>query len=193
MTDATVLFELSELASFVQSDLDEATATLARQLATGAVQDAIGQQVFRSETTDRLMRDPIDPRVLVLPQKPVDASQTITCVGIDDGITYAYLAADFELYGQRLVLECGAWQEQVDVTYTHGFSTIPATIKSVALACAARVVSNPAGVRSVSVGDVSVTNAGSDGDLTSGAYLTDHERRMIKHFGVTRQPMVRVL
>jgi len=193
MTDATVLFELSELASFVQSDLDQASATLARELATGAVQSELGQQVFRSQTTDRLTRDPINPRALVLPQKPVDTSQAITCVGIDDGITYPYSAASFEVYGQRLILEIGAWEEQVDVTYTHGYATIPAVIKSVALACAARVVSNPAGVRSVSVGDVSVTNAGSDSDLTSGAYLTDHEKRMLAPFRVTRQPMMRVL
>jgi len=189
MPDATVLFELSELASFVQSDLDEATATLARELATGAVQDAVSQQLFRSETTDRLERDPIDPAVLTLPQKPLDTAETITCVGVESETT----VTDYVIHGQRLRLESGCWDEQVDVTYTHGFSTIPAVIKSVALACAARLVSNPGGVRSTSVGDVAVTFAGSDGDLTSGAYLTDHEKKMIAGFGVTRQPMVQVL
>lgn len=189
MPDATVLFELSELASFVQSDLDQATATLARELATGVVQDEISQQIFRSQTTDRLPRHHIDPSVLVLPQKPVDTTQPITCIGVESGLTYTA----FEVYGQRLELDCGTWDEQVDVTYTHGFSVIPKAIKSVALACAARVVTNPAGVRSTGVGDVNVSYAGSDADLTSGAYLTDHEKKMIRRFGVQREPMVRVL
>ena len=190
MPDATVLFELSELASFVQSDLDQATATLARDLATGVVQDAIGQQIFRSQTTDRLPRHPIDPSVLVLPQKPLDTAQTITCVGVESGVTVT--GNQYVIHGQRLVLKSGVWDEQVDVTYTHGFSTIPKVIKSVALACAARVVNNPSGIRSTSVGDVSVAYAGSDADLTSGAYLTEHEKHMIRHFGITREPMVRV-
>lgn len=190
MPDATVLFELSELASFVQSDLDEATATLARDLATGAVTDAIGQQLFRSQTTDRLPRHPIDPSALVLPQRPVDTAQAITCVGVESGVTVT--GSQYVIHGQRLRLKAGAWDEQVDVTYTHGFSTIPKVIKSVALACAGRVVSNPAGVRSTGVGDVNVTYAGSDADLTSGAYLTEHEKRMIRGFGTAREPMVKV-
>lgn len=207
MPDATVLFELEQLASYVQSDLDEATATLARDLATGVVQEEIAQRIFRTTSTTRLPRHPIDPSVLVLPQVPVDPNEPITAVGIDHG---AYDADAWTLVGQRLVLDqawfaprenpaaprgragWGAWDEQVDVTYTHGFSVIPRLIQSVALACAARVVANPTGVRQTSVGDVSVTYAGSDADLTSGAYLTDRERAILRRFRAPREPMVAV-
>ena len=186
MPDAIVLFELEQLASYVQADLDEASATLARTLATGLIQAHTAQTLFKAETTDRLERDPFDAARLLLPQLPVDGAEDITTVGVDNGAT-----TDWTRFGQSLVMDSGAWDEQVDVTYTHGFATIPATIQAVALACASRIMVNPGGIRSSAVGDVSTTFAGADDDLVSGAFLTPREQDLLNVFRLRRH-MVQV-
>jgi len=177
MPAATNLFTLTELASYLQADLDTATATIAMDVATAACQNAARTHILQRSTTVELAGATL---ALTLPETPTTAVANVT--GIDVG---AYAPADYERHGQELTLTTGArWDRFVTVAYTAGLYTIPADVKGVALAVAGRVYANPGGVRSETIQDYSYTNAGSDNDLVSGVALMPHERAILRgYFG----------
>lgn len=180
------MFDHADLSIYTRTSVDITTANLARELATGVIQSETGQLFTAGETTIRLEREGTDATKVYLPQVP---ARTITTVVDDDGTEYVE-DTDFVLRGQALVNDSG-WVLPVTVTYTHGFDTVPQVVRAVALACAARFVTNPTGVRQVTVADVSTSYAGSDDDLTSGVYLTDRERHLLMPFKVQR-PIVQM-
>jgi hypothetical protein len=54
--------------------------------------------------------------------------------------------------------------EVVDIVYSHGYSTVPSDIKTVAKGSASRVMYNPSGLRQETVGAISVTYPGVQGE-----------------------------
>ena len=53
----------------------------------------------------------------------------------------------------------GGPSARVTVTYTHGFATVPPSVKAAVLSMAARAAASPAGVRQESIAGYSVTYA----------------------------------
>jgi hypothetical protein len=174
------LFTMTELASYVQGDVDSYTGTLAHDAALGAIQAVTGQQIVTATSTDvAVPRLATDTCVVVLPQAPV---QLVSSVTDEDAVAVDYTHRG----GQRLYSTCG-FPEWVLVTYTHGYTTVPLVVKAVALSVAARLLSNPEGVTQTMVGDVSAMYASSG----TGPALTDRERALLAPFRV-RSTMVGV-
>lgn len=183
------LFTVSELASYLQRDLDTASATLAKDSAQAIVRQ-YAQQEFTSTTyTGALL--PIDVHgwsyVVNFPQRPVTA---VTSVAVN-GTTYVsgddYAWNGYAPFIRLSYVEAGtatfADDPVATVTYTAGFSTVPADVKAVALAVAARQYDNPRGIRQESIDDYSVSRAGADDDL-AGVTLLKAEQRILDRYRV---------
>lgn len=183
------LFTVSELASYLQRDVDTSSATLAKESAQAIVRQ-YAQQEFTSTTyTGALL--PIDVQgwgyVVNFPQRPVTA---VTSVAVN-GTTYT-LGADYAWNGFAPYIRLADVESSTanfaddpvaTVTYTAGFSTVPADVKAVALAVAARQYDNPTGVRQQSIDDYSVTRAGADDDL-AGVTLLKAEAKILDRYKV---------
>lgn len=72
-------------------------------------------------------------------------------------------------------LECASWDglqgiygldpnQVVDIVYSHGYTTVPNDIKTVVKGSAARIMYNPSGLRQETVGAISVTYPGVQGE-----------------------------
>ncbi len=170
MTD---LFALSELASYLQRDLDTASATLARDLATGLIEDYTGPLTSGTST----ITIPVDCEgVIQLPVQAITAVSTVVMGGASVGFVWEKPYPRLRLtswINPSNTLNGTIWPT-ADVTLTHGWATVPAVVKAVALSAAARIYDNPRGMRTESVDDYSGTRAGSDDDL-AGLTLTATE------------------
>jgi hypothetical protein len=77
----------------------------------------------------------------------------------------------------------GTKPRSIAVVYSHGYATIPETIRMVCLSAASRVFQNPTAVRSQSLaGDYSVTYAG-EGQIRIG--LTEDEKNDLLPYHVS--------
>lgn len=153
----------AELASFLQQDLDAATADLLINLATAKVQAAAGQRLI--EATDTAV---IDVEIyefdeyLPLPQLPVRSVATVLLNGT--AIT------DWFLRKQQLWRLLGwSWNalapSQVKVTYTHGYpdgAQMLELARSFTFALAGAGYGNPGGVTSEKIDDYAVSYAAAD-------------------------------
>lgn len=91
---------------------------------------------------------------LELPERPVVAVDAITV----DGVTVASTA--YRLEGSTLIHKVSGWTgpaSVVQVTYDHGYSTIPDDIRAATLALTARMMANPSSVRQEGIGTYSVS------------------------------------
>jgi len=163
------LFTLPELASFVQSDLDTATATLARELATAKVRTA-APRAFIEAGAHTVVRT-IVGGVVTLP-RPVTSVTSVTIDGdLIDADSY-----DFD--GVDTISGLGAWDGPATVVYIGGYATAPTDVKAVALAVAGRIVDNPSGLRSETIGAYSATRAGEDVDIAGTELLASEVRSL---------------
>lgn len=192
MTD---LFTLPELASYLQRDLDTATATLAQQGAQEIVRAYTRQELTQGTYTAAVL--PIvaagDSWRVDLPQRPVTAVTTV----VVNGTTYT-LGTDWAWNGYspwirlaRLVYATDAFQDAptATVTYVAGYATAPPDVKAVALAIAARQYDNPRGLRMESIDDYSGTRAGSDDDL-AGVSLLLPEKAILDRYRIRTGSLV---
>jgi hypothetical protein len=167
-----------ELASFLQeATVDTYTAEQLLDLASDAIRMATGQQIDR--VTDDVVSLPAPYGTeLVLLQRPADEPTAIT-VGAD-------AVTDWSFDGFYTLTRPGGWLAwdstsgallPVSVTYSHGFTTIPKTIKGLCLQAAARAFRNPAGLRSSqrAVDDYSKTDTYASETLPLSVDLTDGE------------------
>lgn len=163
------LFQLTELASLLQQDLDTSTATLARAMATAVVEDAAGTM----GSTTATIEVPIGAGGRV--DLPVTAPVTdVTAVVV------AGAAATFEWQKpfKRLRLlswtatpgiDSSTWRTAV-VTLEHGWPVVPPIAKAVALSLAKRLYSNPEALESYSIDDHSARRS------VAEAFLSPLER-----------------
>lgn len=179
-----MLISLRDLETYLQQDVDATLGQLAIESASALVREQTGQLFDVASTTVDLSPDGANPRRLTLPQMPV---RSVESVQDEDGTELA----DWSQRGQVLTRDCG-WPCSVVVEYTHGYDAVPHVVRAVALACAARSITNSTGARSTSVDDVAVTYAGTDADLTSGAFLTDREKQMLNGLRPARPVMLQV-
>lgn len=178
------LFTLSELASYLQRDLDTSSATLARDMAHGIVRDHCRQEITTATVTRRL---PVvyDRRgwYVQIPEQNLTAVTTV----VVNGTTVTTHTVD--LLNRQVRLVDGVPTDDADedvedqavVTYTAGYSTVPGNVKAVALAVAGRIYDNPQGLRSRQVDDYSETRAGDDDDLAGVSLLPTEERRLRRY------------
>jgi hypothetical protein len=181
------LFTVSELASYLQRDLDTSSATLAKESAQGIVRAYCNQEITTATNTS--VKLPIDVEswsyVVYLPQRPVVAVSSVTVNGVTyvDGTDYAWNGFSPYIRLRKVDEAAAAFEDEpvAVVTYTSGYSTVPPAVKAVALAVAARQYDNPQGLRQVSVDDYAETRAGADDDL-AGVSLLKAERAILDRY-----------
>jgi hypothetical protein len=130
--------------------------------ASAVVRAYVRQDISRATTTDTftMRRTPVLHRcagAVTLPQRPVVDIETVLVNGVP--------TQDWWQDGSDLLLRSAAWDRppaahrppQVTVTYTHGYDPVPADIQAIVMQAANRVIVNPSGIRSETVGGESVT------------------------------------
>jgi hypothetical protein len=159
-----MLITPSELAAFLQQDVDTASATLAIEIATGLVQAAAEQRILQVvDDTVVLDLDRHDNGLwITLPQRPVTAVSTVLvgATPVTDYTTQLSRGTLYRPYGWRsaTVLRWSA-PSTVTVTYTHGY---PAGDQRLQLARAATTTlamlayENPTGATSEQIDDYAV-------------------------------------
>lgn len=186
---AADLFTLSELASYLQRDLDTATALLAQQGAQKIVRTYCRQDITSATYTAANLAIRAEDTYwrVDLPQRPVSAVTTVSVNGTAYtlGTDYAWNGASAYIRLARLVYTSASFQDEprATVTYTAGYSTTPEDVKDVALAVAARQYDNPRGLRMESIDDYSGTRAGADDDL-AGVSLLAAEKAILDRYRV---------
>lgn len=186
---AADLAEYLGVDAFDTVDSDRVTALLG--YASGEIQREARQQIG-AVAGDQIEISGSWDRSIRLPQRPVTA---VTAVAVIDeaGVAEA-LTADVDYRwrrnGQLLRLTAfpaqrvntrpsgrhwGGDHATVQVTYDHGYATIPADIAGLAIAVAARAFDNPTAVVQESFGTYSVTNA-----RQAGVRLTESDRRSLR-------------
>lgn len=182
------LFELTELASLLQRDIDTATATLARDLATGLVVDVTG--VLEQATVTVTLPIDADEGLIHLPSRVVTAVSTVEI----SGTALAGSGWVWEKPYPRVRLLTCTWLSNTtaaiwptaDVTATLGYATgkVPKVAKAVAMSVASRIYDNPTGLRAEQIDDYSATRAGADDDL-AGITLTAAELNALERLAPT--------
>lgn len=151
-------------------------------------------------------------RDLVVPQRPlvVDASNPLTVVAMDDlgqhpvtlteGVHYRRLGDTLSIryrsnwqprihaatgYAGRVQpWPLGVWAPLVKLTYSHGYPVCPDWLTTIALETAATYATNPAGLRSETVGQITLTYA--QESLKAPHELVDTLRSKLAVVGVVR-------
>ncbi|KUN99490.1 hypothetical protein AQJ84_11115 [Streptomyces resistomycificus] len=166
----------------------EAQAQALLEQASAVVRAYLRQHITRATTTDTFTMRRADPLlhrcggVVTLPQRPV--------VGIDTVSVNEVETSDWWQDGSDLLLRSWAWDgppvahrpPQVTVTYTHGWEEVPGDIKAIVLQAANRVIVNPGGLRSETVGGESVTYLVPNGGEALGVLLSELEKRALRRY-----------
>lgn len=187
MTD---LFTPTDLASFLQRDLDTASATLAIRIAHGVMRAYTKQTLTQATTTDALRITPDDMRVY-LPQHPVTAVTAVVVSGNTlaqgngwSGYTWDGAGWHLQISLASTVLatwQLAAWPRAV-VTYTHGYATPPDELVGVGLSIAARAYDNPRGLRQEAIDDYQHQYSGGTNDALAERALYPFERLLLDRY-----------
>ena len=167
----------AELASWLQRDLDTATATLALNVASGQIRKHAGWSITQEVLTDQVV-DGTGRRSILLPTLRLTAVASVS-----EGGTLLVYDVDYTWTREGRLVRNGRWRHEariVTASYTHGFAAgAPELddVKGVCLDVAGSVYDNPTALRSYTVGAVSETYAGGGVDL--GAGLTDAHRKAL--------------
>ncbi len=176
------LFPLADLAAYLQTDLDTASATVAQTIAAGVVTGYTGQYIESATYTHVLRVD--SGLVVTLPQRPVTAVTSVATP--DDGVLPS---TDWDWDGASPWLGLTVEADIATVVYTAGYATVPSLVAAVALAVAGRAYTNAGGLRTESIDDYSVTYAGGGEDLASVG-LTKPEKLLLDRYRVTAGTVV---
>jgi hypothetical protein len=170
------LFELTDLAAYLQQDIDTASATIARTMATGVI-TGYTNQLIESATYTHLLPINAD-RTLRLPQRPVTA---VTSVTVDGSALTVDTDWDWNGYGDLIVLD--GWSPsnedewQATVVYTAGHATVPDDITAVALSVAGRLFNATPGLVSEAIDDYRAQYAAG-----AAVGLLDHEKQILRKY-----------
>lgn len=142
------MIAISDLEAFLQQNLSDypVEAQAACDLATAVVEDYCKRSFAQVENDEITMR--WRPCIL-MSNPPVTSIASVTVDGQN---------AEYELdFSGRLWPKTRG--EQITITYTHGYATIPDTVRLVALRLASRIFKNPNGRVSYSVDGQSIQTA----------------------------------
>ncbi|NYV73186.1 hypothetical protein [Streptomyces sp. UH6] len=167
----------ADLAAQAQADVPAEAAELALASASAIIRRWTRQTITRV-VDDVVALRVIDERELVLPQMPV--------VSVSRVRVNALILQDWVLSGDRL-LRTGGWRRLpgtttypdpglVEVTYTHGYEEVPDDVRAVCLDLAVMTVTNPGGLRDVSIDDYRRTFASET--LGSGTLSAAHKEML---------------
>lgn len=169
-----------QLADRLKIVVDPIAAQSAVDCASGLVRRIARQQIdFVPQETVILLGT---GQILVLPERPVvvDAQNPLTVTELGDfgsiDVTlverrdfmrvnneltrgYPFWANTSRLMGWPLRRPLGIWAPRVQVTYSHGYQTVPDDVVSFVLDVAAALYDNPTGIRSLQIDDYSETKA----------------------------------
>jgi hypothetical protein len=180
---APPLAQPEDLAVYLQRDLDRSTAELALVTASAVVRRYCGWVL--TETTETTVVHGDGTRLLRLPTLRLTDVADVQLFGqsltATDWVTAADMAEDeYTWTYPGLLLRANPWPypAPVTITYTHGYTDLPADIPLVALAFAARTVTNPEGARVRTVGVVAATYP------DPGAGLTAAERALLDGYAL---------
>jgi hypothetical protein len=149
-----------DLASYLQHDLDTATADLALAAASALVRRNVDWPISR--VTETLTRLGNGSCVLTLPTLVLVevtairlAGGTLTPATVD--AVGALDARDYVWTSQGQVVRLAGWPRlaPVEVDCTHGYDPVPDDVRLVVMAVAGRLISNPERLRSETVGALS--------------------------------------
>lgn len=175
----TPLATVDQLEASLQFTPDEDQALQALTAASGLVRAITGQQFSLVPQETILLAG--DRQILTLPQRPVvvDGSNPLTVVELGDfgAIDFACIEGrDFARIGPELRrgypwwsstrlqgwpyrYPLGVWAPRVQVTYSHGYATIPDEISGEVVNIAKALYTNPTGLRSFQTPEYSETYA----------------------------------
>ncbi|MFD5566648.1 hypothetical protein [Streptomyces cadmiisoli] len=156
--------------------------------ASNVVRAYIRQDITRATTTDTFTMRRSDPVLhrcagaVTLPQRPIVDIESVAMNGTE--------THDWWQDGNDLLLRSVTWNQppvsnrppQVTVTYTHGWDPVPADIQAIVLQAANRVIVNPAGIRTETVGGVSVTYLIPSTGEYLGVLLSRTEQRVLDRY-----------
>lgn len=177
-----MIITTDELAAFMGRTFSASEAAQA-QVIIDTVEGAIESEAGVSFTpvTDEKVRIQADGHgIIELARKPVTAVTSIYDVDGNavDYVDFDGLATLYNLYPNQVV----------DVTYSHGFATVPKDIKGVALGSSSRVMYNPSGLRQETVGAISVTYPGIGGEAGT-INFSALERKILAKYGESAASM----
>lgn len=177
-------FTAAELATQLQLDsVDTATADQLAVQASDTIRSYLGQSIDRKRG-DIYQAYGDGSELFLLPELPVTAVSGVSVGGIAlDATEYAWMPRG-QVYrvvvaGLDVLAWMGLWPvgTLIRVSYDHGYTTVPATIKQVAMEIAGNLYSNPAGgITGESVASYSVTYSVSTA-LASGRMMLNPDQK----------------
>lgn len=164
------LATIADLEAVLHRDIDDEDtyALAALDQATAVVENYLGQPVELVED-DEVILDGSGTKVLLLPAFPVTE---VTSVIVDEETLTE--GTDYEWSATGELRRKGTWPaalRSVEVTYSHGYATVPPVIVAVVAALAGRIYGTPLTVRQESMGAYSVTYTGAGGPALQAAEL----------------------
>ena len=153
---------------------DDAQALLAIDEATAVIQNYCNQKI-EQVSDDTIQLDGTGSTKLFLPELPVVSITSVEVDGVLLDPTYYALAENGVLWRKYGVWTVGA--RNIEIAYTHGYSAIPDDLRGVCYRSAARLyqaqmkagkVDFVGDVKSVSVGDYSISFGGGSGAAGEG-------------------------
>lgn len=156
--------------------------------ASSIVRAYVRLDISRATTTDTFTMRRSDPLrhgyggAVTLPQRPIETVTTVRVGGV--------AVSDWWLDGDQLLVRSWLWAEppaahqppQVEVTYTHGWDPIPGDVAAIVLQAANRVIVNPSGIRSETVGGISTTYLIPATGENLGVLLSRTEMRVLDRY-----------
>jgi hypothetical protein len=156
--------------------------------ASSVVRAYVRQDITRATTTDVFTMRRADPLlhrcggVVTLPQRPV---VDIASVSVDGTTTSDWWQEDSDI-----LVRAWTWDHppaahrapQVTVTYTHGWDPVPGNIQAIVMQAANRVMVNPSGIRSETVGGESVTYLIPAVGEYLGVLLSNTEKKVLDRY-----------
>lgn len=184
-------FTAAELATQLQLDsVDTATASQYADLASGIIRDYLHQSIDRKRA-DVYQAYGDGSELFLLPELPVTAVSAVSVGGVLlSSAEYAWMPRG-QVYrtvvaGTDVAAWMGSWPIGVivSVTYDHGYTAVPSTIKGVALEIAGSVYSNGggAGILQETIAGYSVTYARSSAMAAGSMSLTDDQKLRLRPY-----------
>jgi hypothetical protein len=174
--DGPPLATPDDLSAFLQRDVPADQAEVSLRIASSVVRGYTGQTIT-FVSGDVMVLEGGGPTI-VLPQRPivVDDDNPLTVVELaeygtanltmTENLTYTRFQDELRRY-------CGTWTRRVRVTCSHGHTTVPGDVVAAVLDIAGRSLTNPSGLRSVTIDDYSRTYAS---ETLGGASLSQANR-----------------